>query len=72
MIGIPGEIYTFGTIFAYGFLIYPPVILIAVKVFLPVFTKLRVTSIYEVRKCICTQLPASHWSLEMAMNNVLL
>lgn len=48
MIGLPGEVYTFGTIVIYSTLSMPIAVLIATKVFLPVFYQLEVTSVFEV------------------------
>jgi len=48
ILGTPGEIYSFGTIYIWRILPLPLGIWIAVKVYLPVFLKLGITSIYEV------------------------
>lgn len=45
---MPGEVYSFGTIFLLGALSQPVGILIASQLILPVFFNLKVVSVYKV------------------------
>jgi len=49
LLGNPGEVYSFGTIFIYRVLTVPLGILIAYKVFLPVFLRVGTPSTYQVK-----------------------
>jgi len=48
LIGLPGEVYTFGTIILYSFLFKPFGVLIAVKLFLPIYARLGGMSMFRV------------------------
>lgn len=48
IIGLPAEVYAYGTMFTYSMLGVPIAIFISLTVFLPVFSQLQVTSIFEV------------------------
>jgi len=48
LLGNPGEVYTFGTIFVYRVIAMPVGLWIAYKVFLPVFLRVGTPSIYQV------------------------
>ena len=47
LLGIPSEIYTAGTQYAMVAFCFPFVMFVVIKVYLPVFDELRVTTIYE-------------------------
>lgn len=55
MIGLPGDIYSFGTVVVYSTLSMPIAVFVASKIYLPVFYKLQVTSVFEVRKPVLTR-----------------
>lgn len=48
MVSMPGEIYTFGTIFIYIMVFSPIGVLIASRLYLPVFEQIKLVSIYKV------------------------
>lgn len=48
MVSTPGEIYSYGTIFIYLAVLYPFGIVIASKLYLPVFEQMGMVSIYKV------------------------
>ena len=50
IISLPAEIYTFGTIFMLGFFFWPIGIIIASRLFIPVFRDLKVVSLFKVRQ----------------------
>ena len=47
LLGIPSEIYTAGTQYAMVAFCFPFVMFVVIKVYLPVFDELRVTTSYE-------------------------
>jgi len=49
LLGMPGEIYTFGTVIMYGFLFKPIGVVIGTTLFLPVLGKIGGLSLYKVR-----------------------
>ena len=53
MVSTPGEIYSYGTIFIYLAVLYPFGIVIASKLYLPVFEQMGMVSIYKVNTCKC-------------------
>ena len=50
IISLPAEIYTVGTIFMLGFFFWPIGIIIASRLFIPVFRDLKVVSLFKVRQ----------------------
>ncbi|KAF6027717.1 SLC5A6 [Bugula neritina] len=47
LLGLPGEIYTFGTVIIYSFIFKPIGVIIAAKFYLPVFRKMGGISLYK-------------------------
>ena len=48
LIGLPGEVYTFGTIILLGYFFKPMGVMIASVFYIPVFRQLQVVSVYKV------------------------
>ena len=48
ILGTPGEVYSFGTVYIWLVTSYPLAIWFSAHVFLPVFHRLQITSVYEV------------------------
>lgn len=46
--GVPGEIYTFGTIYLYNYMFLPIAVIVSVHLYIPVFRQLQIISIYQV------------------------
>ena len=46
--GVPGEIYTFGTIYLYSYMFLPIAVIVSVHLYIPVFRQLQIISIYQV------------------------
>lgn len=61
MVSTPGEIYSYGTIFIYLAVLYPFGIVIASKLYLPVFEQMGMVSIYKVNTCKCNSHKCLHW-----------
>ena len=53
MVSTPAEIYSYGTIFIYLAVLYPFGIIIASKLYLPVFEQMGMVSIYKVNTFKC-------------------
>ena len=50
MISVPGEVYTYGTVFLYNCIFGPIGIVIATTLYLPVFEQVKLVSIYKVEQ----------------------
>jgi len=48
LIGLPGEIYTFGTIYLIGYIFKVVGVILGTTLFLPVFMNLNMISVYKV------------------------
>jgi len=48
LLGLPGEIYSFGTVFLLSYIFKPIGVVLALVLFLPIFKRLKIISVYEV------------------------